>query len=757
MVTIGRPNLWLILIIIGQVSELTLFFFDTLAVSYNQPKFCSNVSWNQNATIFANSSTIGTTPYSIFINTDNTVYALNRIHNQIQMWLNDSMNLTRTISGGFSNSWSLFVTTNGDIYVDNTNTSSSVDKWALNSNSSVPVMYVSSACYSLFVDINDTLYCSINALHQVVTKSLNSVSNMTTIVAGTGCPGSISNMLYNPRGIFVNTNLDLYIADYTNNRIQLYQSGQLTGTTVTGVTSVNITYILVVTTYYPYVTGPFLIIASGLHNVILERLNSSSIIRSKYSSELTADSQIYARTLCIKAQYYYEAIQVNVIKDGSYTILSKSRIDTYGYIYKNSFNPFNALVNLMAYNDHSCANDQFRLTVNLEVGIKYILVVTTEAAGNTGAFEIIVSGPTNASLERINKTHDKCVIGGPCNSQVKGIGLTLDDILRYEINSTMTLYNQPLTVKISVALTMIMFVLGLINGILSIFTFQNESLRKVGCGIYLLASSITSLLTISMFTIKSWFVILTQMNSSISLSVLRGGCISIEPLLKTFLYFDTWLNACVAIERAMHVYKGVNFNKEKSKCCALRIIFILPFFITATVIHEPLHRDIFEYNVTTSKDPTKIIERYTWCVVKYSHSVQDFNTAVLFIHLIGPFIANLFSALFIIFGTARRRSLAQTNQSYTEHIRKQLHEHKQLLVSPAILLILSMPRLIISLLSGCVIVSDNIWLYLSAYFISFIPSILIFIIFVIPSKLYRKAFKDSFKTWQRRTRNWINS
>ncbi|CAF3960926.1 unnamed protein product [Adineta steineri] len=237
MVTIGRPNVWLILIIIGQVS----------AVSYNQPKFCSNVSWNQNATIFANSSTIGTTPYSIFINTDNTVYALNRIHNQIQIWLNDSINLTRTISGGFSNSWSFFVTTNGDIYVDNTNASSSVDKWALNSNSSVPVMYVSSACYSLFVDINDTLYCSINALHQVVTKSLNNVSNMTTIVAGTGCPGSISNMLYNPRGIFVNTNLDLYIADYTNNRIQLYQSGQLSGTTVTGVTSSTTT----ITLYQP--------------------------------------------------------------------------------------------------------------------------------------------------------------------------------------------------------------------------------------------------------------------------------------------------------------------------------------------------------------------------------------------------------------------------------------------------------------------------------------------------------------------------
>ncbi|CAF1284593.1 unnamed protein product [Adineta steineri] len=85
-----------------------------------------------------------------------------------------------------------------------------------------------------------------------------------------------------------------------------------------------------------------------------------------------------------------------------------------------------------------------------------------------------------------------------------------------------------------------------------------------------------------------------------------------------------------------------------------------------------------------------------------------------------------------------------------EHIGEQLHEHKRLLISPSILLILSMPRLIISLLPGCVKVSDNPWLYLCAYFISFTPSILVFIIFVIPSELYRNTLKETLKNWQRR-------
>ncbi|CAF4344515.1 unnamed protein product, partial [Adineta steineri] len=68
--------------------------------------------------------------------------------------------------------------------------------------------------------------------HQVVSKSLDTRLNVWSIVAGTGTAGSTSVTLNTPCGMFVDTNLNLYVADTYNNRIQKFASGQLNGTTI---------------------------------------------------------------------------------------------------------------------------------------------------------------------------------------------------------------------------------------------------------------------------------------------------------------------------------------------------------------------------------------------------------------------------------------------------------------------------------------------------------------------------------------------
>jgi hypothetical protein len=214
--------------------KLIVFSSYLLAVSYNQPKFCSNALWNPNAITFADRNTVGSLPRDIFINRNNTIYATNQANGQIVVWSEGSTTPTRNISGNLSISLGLFVTTADDIYVDNYMSIRGVSKWTLNSTIGTPAMYTCQSCADLFVDINDNLYCSMINLHQVVTKSLNSYSNALKIVAGTGSPGSTPNMLNQPYGIFVDTNFDLYVADCWNHRIQLFQLGQLNATTMAG-------------------------------------------------------------------------------------------------------------------------------------------------------------------------------------------------------------------------------------------------------------------------------------------------------------------------------------------------------------------------------------------------------------------------------------------------------------------------------------------------------------------------------------------
>jgi hypothetical protein len=177
---------------------------------------------------------VGSNPYGIFVNTNNTIHVAEYDSNLIQVWLEGSINPTRTISGNISYPVSLFVTSSGDIYVDNGNYYGEVDRWLLNATSSIPAMYITQSCYGLFIDINNTLYCSLGNLHQVVAKSLDDISNTFKIAAGTGCFGSASNMFYNPQGIYVDINFNLYVADCYNSRIQRFQSGQLNAITVAG-------------------------------------------------------------------------------------------------------------------------------------------------------------------------------------------------------------------------------------------------------------------------------------------------------------------------------------------------------------------------------------------------------------------------------------------------------------------------------------------------------------------------------------------
>ena len=179
-------------------------------------------------------SSIGADPVGIFITVDDTIFLAARGLHQGQMWLNGSTTPARVLTTSYFSPSDVFVTSNGDIYVDKGAVDQRVDKWELNTTTASMVLYASHGCSGLFVDINNYLYCSSETPNQVIKRSLSGPLNSSTIAAGNGVTGGTSDMLSGPRGLFVDRKLRLYVADFFNNRVQLFSYGRSNGTTVAG-------------------------------------------------------------------------------------------------------------------------------------------------------------------------------------------------------------------------------------------------------------------------------------------------------------------------------------------------------------------------------------------------------------------------------------------------------------------------------------------------------------------------------------------
>ena len=329
----------------------------------------------------------------------------------------------------------------------------------------------------------------------------------------------------------------------------------------------------------------------------------------------------------------------------------------------------------------------------------------------------------------------ECYYGSKCQFSTDGIGLSLDAIFGYEIQPQKQFHHQRTSVIVSALITMIMLIGGLINGILSLLTFYRKSPQEVGCGVYLLSSSMSSLLTMILFSFKFWFLVLFQMGTITNRTFIVLQCLSVDFLTRSFLTWGNWLDTCVSIERTIAVIKGVHFDKKRSKQVAKWVIFALLICILATLIQDPIHRQIID----------DFDEKRTWCIVTYPAHLAFYNSVVISLHLLITFLINITSTIIIIISISRRRASISTRQTYKKHLQEQSAVHKHIIIAPCVLVLFALPRVILSFISGCMKSARNPWLFLFGYYVSFIPPLLVFPVFVLPSKMYRIQLTQSIK------------
>lgn len=125
----------------------------------------------------------------------------------------------------------------------------------------------------------------------------------------------------------------------------------------------------------------------------------SSLLALNYSSALTNSSdKCQCRGGVGTSNYYYEAIHIEVMVAGVYSFTSSSLIDTYGYLYVNSFDPNATSKNLLKQDDDTAGYAQFRLKHYLNHTKHYVLVVSTYRSGATGCFSVSHTGSSNSLI-----------------------------------------------------------------------------------------------------------------------------------------------------------------------------------------------------------------------------------------------------------------------------------------------------------------------------------------------------------------------
>ena len=126
--------------------------------------------------------------------------------------------------------------------------------------------------------------------------------------------------------------------------------------------------------------------------------------------------------------------------------------------------------------------------------------------------------------------------------------------------------------------------------------------------------------------------------------------------------------------------------------------------------------------------------------------ISNYNQISTLIHYLLPFFIQIICITVLIILAARSRAKTLEHKlTFAEVLKKQFETKKELYVTPTIIIFSALPQAIFTFSFACTQLTD--WqrhTLLASYLLSYTPQVLGFLLYVLPSTIYRKEFDETF-------------
>ena len=262
---------------------------------------------------------------------------------------------------------------------------------------------------------------------------------------------------------------------------------------------------------------------------------------------------------------------------------------------------------------------------------------------------------------------------------------------------------------------------------LCLLTFTHPQARQSGTGIYLLLLSIVNqLIFINLFLCVLYLYFLERIVFSETIN--RFLCQTLSYSMSCLYFITLWLMAFITVDRAA----AANYPQYFRRLGRPRVAVLLSI-LTSALVFTSMHPQIKLYKLI--RHP---LHDYHSCIRQIQADENEYTHYIQLLHQILPFIINLIAALLIILAISRSKARAH-HLTARYAFQKQISKRKDLVIGPVICFITELPQVVLIFLDTCNYQS-NIWFldfFLAAFYVSFVPQLALFLLYLLPSPLYK--------------------